>query len=277
MFRFAGLLALVGCGRLGFDLGTNGDARGDSIGLPDLVAPLGHDEDGDGVVDVDDTCPHLVAAQTDRDGDTVGDDCDPYPDTPGESIALFATMVAGDQPLTFGTGGDPDPGMWTQGADSVRFSGALGSDQNLYGEGFLPINLANVRIAMGIDIVDVVPGSATNQNQLALGSTDQLPLYFIELNQRPGQYDVASLTHYDGVNYIQTQAADLANGIHAGPVFFQITQQANVYTSGEISWPGEPYTGGISDNVYQGANLVSVRINNVHLEIRYLIIINSLF
>ncbi len=278
MFRFVSLLALVGCGRIGFDFGPNGstgDARGDGTGLPDLVAPLGHDEDADGVVDVDDTCPHLVAAQTDRDGDTVGDDCDPYPDTPGESIALFATMVAGDQPFTVGTGAND--GTWTQLADSVQFSGALGTDLNLMGEASLPIDLANVTVAMGIDITEVLPGSASGQNQVALGTTDQVPRYVVELNQITSQFDVASITHFDGANYTQTQSADLANGIHPGPVFFRVTQQANVYTAGEISWPGEPYTGGITDNVYQGANLISVRINNVHLEIRYLIVIRSAF
>jgi len=239
------------------------------------VGSLEHDEDGDGVVDGLDNCPHIVAPQDDRDGDNVGDDCDPYPDVAGESIALFATMRAGDQPLTVNDAADQDPGSWTQLVDSLGFTGALGTDGNLYGEAFLPVSYDHLRISMGIDITNVVLGSASNQNQVALGTTDQLPLYFIELNQRPGMFDVAALTRFDGTTYSQVQSADLVNGIHTGPVFFDLTQQSNVYSAGEISWPGEPYTGGISDNVFQHANLISVRINNLHLEIRYLIIISS--
>lgn len=277
MFRLVPLLAVIGCGRFGFDAADGGgldDSRLDVLSdVPSDVVPLGHDEDGDGIRDVDDSCPHLVATQTDTDGDTVGDACDPNPFAGGDAIALFATMGAGDQPFTIGDVNDD--GVWTQLADGLRFDGALGPDNNLYGHLNLDRTLANVRVALGIDIVAIIPGSTSGQNQIAVAVVDQAPLYYIELNQIPGMYDVASITKFDGVNYIQTQAADLATGMHPGSVFFQTTQVVNTKVAGEMSWPGEPYQGEVTDNVYQGASRIEMNLNNVHLEIRYLIIITS--
>lgn len=55
----------------------------------------GHDEDGDGVPDPCDVCPHVPDAdQADGDGDGVGDACDPRPSDPTESIAFFDPFIA---------------------------------------------------------------------------------------------------------------------------------------------------------------------------------------
>ncbi len=275
MFRLVPLLALIGCGRFGFDAAGDGavgldDALADS---PTDVVPIGHDEDGDGVRDVDDTCPHLAGAQTDMDGDKVGDACDPNPTVAGDSIALFATMVTGDQPFTLGNGFDD--GVWTQLADALRFDGVLGSDNNLFGHLQLDRPWANVRVALGIDLLAIIPGSANGQNQVALAVVDQPPQYYVELNQIPGMFSVASITYFDGTTYTQAQGGDLATGMHTGPVFFQTTQIVNTKVAGEISWPGEPYQGEVTDTVYQGASYIAININNVHLEIRYLIVITS--
>jgi hypothetical protein len=52
--------------------------------------PAGHDEDGDGVDDACDVCPHISDPdQADRDGDGVGDVCDPHIDQPIDHITLF--------------------------------------------------------------------------------------------------------------------------------------------------------------------------------------------
>ncbi len=60
-----------------------------------LCAPVGHDEDSDGLDDACDLCPHVGdGAQQDRDGDRVGDACDPNPDAIGDRIAYFNPMQA---------------------------------------------------------------------------------------------------------------------------------------------------------------------------------------
>ena len=90
-------LALVGCGRLGFDAGTTGvmtDGERDTQSPRPCVAPVGHDDDGDGIDDACDGCPVLAdSAQPDRDQDGVDDLCDPHPDAPGDHIAEFDPFV----------------------------------------------------------------------------------------------------------------------------------------------------------------------------------------
>src|SRR5262245_15534882 len=77
------IVAVTGCGRFDFD--ASPDAS------PDAPA---HDEDGDGIADARDDCPHRPdPLQTDSDGDGVGDACDPDPTT-RESIAFFDPFTA---------------------------------------------------------------------------------------------------------------------------------------------------------------------------------------
>lgn len=72
-------LAVVGCGRLGFGDATPGDTGADSARLP-CVPTSTNDDDGDGVVDDCDVCPHVIdPTQLDGDGDGVGDACDRSP------------------------------------------------------------------------------------------------------------------------------------------------------------------------------------------------------
>jgi hypothetical protein len=263
MLRLVTLLGLAACGRVGFEASE--------LEIPDV--PAGHDEDGDGVADVDDNCPHLAGAQTDGDGDGVGDLCDPNPMTPGDVIALFATMQPGDQP--FLTNPQDPSASYVQLADALRFDGDLGTDGNLFGNMQFPMTLGNARVALGIDVLEVVAGSVANQNQIALLVWDQSPNYFVELNQIPGSFDNAEVTLFDGSNFFQTNASDLATGIHTGDLFMQTTQRVGQGVRFEASWPGEPYVAEVMDDLYQGAVRVELTTNNMKFEIRYVVVITS--
>jgi hypothetical protein len=274
MVWFVALIALAGCGRVGFEIATNqlGDSGTADGGDADVV-PLGHDEDGDGVPDSEDVCPHVADSQADGDSDGVGDMCDPNPTVPGEQITLFATMGPGDQPLVAGS----DDGVWTQLADALEFSGdpAIGGDNNLYGEHFMPLVVGNVRVALGIDVSMVIPGSPSGQNQISIAVTDnQLPLYFVELNQVAGLFDASQITYYDG-NYFATDPQDLNGGIRTGFWFFETTQVVNTGVTFVTRYQGETYTSRVMDSLYQGATELAMRCNNVHFQIRWLVVITS--
>jgi hypothetical protein len=75
--RAGWLLALAcGCGRISFA----------SI----CVNATNHDEDGDGIDDACDGCPHIPdPEQIDSDGDGVDDVCDPHPTMPIDHIVFF--------------------------------------------------------------------------------------------------------------------------------------------------------------------------------------------
>lgn len=115
-------VALSGCGRLAFDALGDAAAPGDTgaddgpgdggpaDGLADALAacatPAGHDEDGDGIDDACDVCPHRAdAQQLDADGDGVGDACDPSNST-SQDIVYFDPFTVQRPEWTF-TGGAP--------------------------------------------------------------------------------------------------------------------------------------------------------------------------
>ena len=69
--------------------------------------------------------------------------------------------------------------------------------------------------------------------------------------------------------------ADLASGLHTGALVLQTTQIVGVSVTLDAGWPGESYNAQVMDGVYQGATRIEINTNNVHYEIRYLIVIDA--
>jgi hypothetical protein len=98
---FACVVLLGACGRLRFEDrpitgdGGGGDGGDDGNGsMTDafvcVAGGTSHDEDGDGIRDACDVCPHIAdPGQADMDGDRVGDACDPEPMIARQSIVFF--------------------------------------------------------------------------------------------------------------------------------------------------------------------------------------------
>lgn len=138
------LTALAAC-RIHFDaLGDDAAAAGDDVAIDVDTVLGGHDEDGDGIPDSLDVCPHVAdSPQTDGDGDRVGDACDPNPATPTEEIVVFDPFVTlssewnllGPAPMTDGEsliadtrGSDLDLRRpYTLGTDVFELAGELGA------------------------------------------------------------------------------------------------------------------------------------------------------
>ena len=253
MLRAVFLSAIAGCGRIAFD-----------------PVALGHDEDGDGVRDIDDVCPHLAdPTQDDGDGDGVGDACDPNPTVARETLALFATMMPGDQPLaTVFT-----EATFEQRDDSLELVG-LGP-QGVEAHLEMPLVVADVRLAIGFDILDRLDPSP--QNQFALGLRGAVPFYYVELNESfaTPEYHLASITLWDGTGFSSGDARIHATLIHPGSVFFQTTQRVGTGVRFEVAWPDEPYVAEVTDAVYQGGTSLEININDLHVEIRWLVVITS--
>lgn len=242
---------MLGCGRIGFDPTT----------------ALGHDEDADGVPDSDDVCPHIAGSQADSDGDGVGDDCDPNPTVARDTIAMFATMQPGDQPLTAESF---SAAVFEQREDALALI-PTGS-QHVLAQLSMPLVVGDVRVAVGFDIIERIEPSAQHQFAVGIGAT--LPFYYVELNELPPD-GFAQITLWDGRDYLQADARTLATVVHPGPVVLQTTQRVGTGVRLDVGWPGESYVAEVMDAVYQGSQDMLININDLHVEIRWLIVITS--
>jgi len=103
----------------------------------------GHDEDGDGIADEIDPCPHLASGDhDDSDGDGIGNACDPYPTVGGDEWHFYSFVDGiGDLVLS---------GSIVQVEDAVELGDVSQQVQFLY----LPIPDADdVEIELGYQIL----------------------------------------------------------------------------------------------------------------------------
>jgi hypothetical protein len=153
------LVAAAACGRVGFDEGFATHAF-DAWPLDArvCVAAVGHDEDGDGIDDACDVCPHLPdPGQADADGDGVGDACDPEPAIARQRIVRFEPMLEA-------------PAGWSFVGPVPSFTGdALKIDTRDAGLVALLDTVPELDVfRMGVRIGEGVPNRATRQVTISL-------------------------------------------------------------------------------------------------------------
>lgn len=245
------LLALSACGRIDFArLALPPDA-------PDV--PVGHDEDGDGIPDTIDPCPHVAGDLTDSDGDGVGDACDPNPTTPSEHYVLFATMQAGDAGFTDAPGA-------IQEADSVRFT--QDTSATIAGA------IGTARIDIGFDIHGLV-GTAQHQIASGIGGGTTGVYYFTELNNNVGPMRDAAIVSYDATNgYILLDQVDPGD-IHAGTGYLRYDAIATAPAAWhlETGWIGQLYDANAATPSYAGGTSIACTFNGLDVSIRYIAVI----
>jgi hypothetical protein len=245
-------LVAAGCGRIGF-----GELS------PDATA--GHDEDGDGLADADDPCPHVAIGDVaDGDGDGVGDACDPNPTTPGDSFAVFSPLTPGTNPFAGFAGFEQ--------ADDALHVVALGNSnsKNLV----LDLPVASARLDIGFDILEVV-GTSMDQHQIAGGLDAPLPYYFVELNENDqGVRDVA-IVSYDTTSGYTFLGSVPHGGMHPGRGVLRYDVRVGPSPSIELDagWIGEMYQTTAATPSYMGSQAPRWTINGLDVDIRYVAVI----
>lgn len=222
--RLVVLVLLIGCGRLEF-----ATQRPDALG-GDAPTCSGHDEDGDGVPDACDDCPHVAnPGQEDGDGDGVGDVCDPQPGLPREHIAVFETFAAdngdwdfGGATTVFANDGVRIDAVSSNAEVGLRVGGVPGKDTYTLGG---HVNATN--------------GDSHQITLLALESG--MTFYYCELQGAPSLAKLAETYTYDNATYNVVEATPI-EAFDTGGFVLQLEQIARPEITCAAVWNGTPAT-----------------------------------
>jgi Thrombospondin type 3 repeat len=209
--RATWVLAIVaGCGRVGFGTGE--------------CAAVGHDEDGDGIDDACDNCPHIPNVdQADADGDGVGDVCDPQPFVAAERIALFDPFIERRPEWTFH--GTAIPQFAT---DQLHVDTRAAE---------FTMDLAEVPANDHYALAGTLGGDAGGQQVTLFLHADSLAHYYCELYQGAPDNVVFDLAYtVDGIQYAtgmqKHMQTPLANG-----AFSLALDNRPPHVTCETAWP----------------------------------------
>lgn len=214
------VVVLTGCGRFGFAVGEEpGDADMDDASP---CAPVGHDEDRDGVDDACDICPHVGdGAQLDRDGDRVGDACDPNPDTTGDRIAYFNPMQARR----------PE---WSFAGPAPTFDGeAMTVDARLANSFMFFTQLPGRGITQ---YGGRVLGTSAGFRQLAISAYEGPASYYCEIAGDDATARLSMTYSYDAITYTVAQSTPLQAGV-ANVDFVFVLDHGLSQIGCATSWP----------------------------------------
>lgn len=121
----------------------------------------GHDEDGDGIRDEDDPCPHIAGpdGSIDSDGDGIGDACDPAPNDPGDHKLFYAFAGGHGDLYVDGVVADADDAIdiGTRSGDTTSFA-------------WVPDEFTDVRVDIAFEVIGFDVGNASSYNELSLRS-----------------------------------------------------------------------------------------------------------
>ena len=193
------------CGRLQFTE-LPGAAAADAPGC----APIGHDEDGDGVDDACDVCPHRPDPdQADRDGDGVGDACDPAPDVARQRLVVFDPFTTLAAPWGREAGGADIE----SNGDALVLAPAAGEGRAVT----RPLGDGRFHFEIGLITAPVAPPML----QLAaviVGRSNQPGIYYCELIEAgDGATAAVKLTHTsDGVEFVGLGSRSLQSRLAGG-------------------------------------------------------------
>jgi hypothetical protein len=252
------VLALVAaCGRIGFDVGvgdaTTGDAIGDATGTDVQLA--GHDEDGDGLDDNIDPCPHIAGDMDDDDDDGVGNACDPGDGL--HRIVLFDAMTRAlsDPSITV-------QGPWQQGDDDLALDVTSFSAINRT----VAITSADIWIGLSVETLAV---SADQQIIIHASTGTEQPRYFGQM-YRTQTLNEQGIVSYDDVSFTDVDSVPLgAGGIPTADITLRLHMRIGDDASWTTSWPGEGYQSRGPTPGYTGSPRVRFAMTGMTGAVRY--------
>ena len=254
------VIALVGACKFHFD--ETGDAGFSDAPVIAIDAPPSHDEDGDDVVDSEDNCPHVAGALTDRDGDMVGDLCDPEPDIARQQLVFFDPFVNATNWTLVG-------GSWLQEPDALRCDAEIE-----YAEIQRPQAFQFGVIELGMDIVTRTATAAQHQVTFATLDTKTQPYHYVEAFEFNTSAGYAAFSEFDGTQYTPIASVPMMTGVHPGPFRLRLKIIPPVNYEILVGWPTEEYTpGGSLGNTAPLRSNLHVGAFGVIVEIRYAVVI----
>ncbi len=252
-------LALAGCGRFGFDGRATDDGATGDVGRDTAVvcaAPVGHDEDRDGVDDACDVCPHLSDDQADGDGDRVGDACDPEPTVPRQRIVMFDPFLS--------------LARWSKSSDeSVDNDAAVLLSSTGTKALFQPYIPQNDLFEIGADTAAIGPAT---QSLFMINLDSGTANYYCEMYD-----DGTPLLQFtytlDGVTYVHPGFQDAAHSVATNSGRLQMQRSATKVACSAV-WGGEPLqAGGPTPGI--DANTLVIYAQNVDVRVRYMVQIRT--
>lgn len=252
-------IVLGGCGRLAFDPQATTDGAPGDVPRDTSSSCTGsvHDEDGDGVADACDLCPHLADNQLDADGDGVGDACDPEPANARQRIVFFDPFVSLAGWTAVSNESIDNDAALLRASTGLRALNRPYVPQNDYFE-------------IGVDTIS--SGTAAQSLVMINLDTGAAGNYYCEMFDNGTSLLQFTYT-FDGVNYTHPQTTLAPTRLVPTSARLQMTRDAANVKCGAV-WAGQQLTASGATPALAATFLV-LYAENIDVRIRYMVQIRT--